>query len=166
MSQLLRCALRHRNLEASIINAQYKFMHTSQSRCSTKDYHEIKLKPFKEQSVKGVQKFRRQLCLPHHVENIKWRLQQGLPQYLNSCGPLTDNPDYSYVDETLNRPPCYGTGQRKRILEQIELAKSIIHYTKEVDKCKEKTQEKLKAQQLERQALLESKLKPKGTETL
>ncbi|KAL1462722.1 hypothetical protein WDU94_014535 [Cyamophila willieti] len=127
-------------------------------------YYEIKLKPFTP--IRGVEKWRSKYNLPHHVDNMKWRLEQGLPQDLNSCGPLTDNPDYSYVDETLVRPPPYGSGQRKRMLEQIEHAKTIVKYCKELDQGKQKYQDKLKAKKEEKQKIIDNKLKPKGTEVL
>lgn len=86
------------------------------------------MKPFIEQPVKPYEKWRRNKRYPHHVENVKFREEQGLPRFYNQCGPLTDNPDYSYVDETLKRPPTYGVGQRRRMLEQVEHAVSYLRF--------------------------------------
>lgn len=169
MSLLIRIVRNGQNspsLTSAIQAAQLKCLHTSSVSYASKDYQEIKLKPFKEQSLKAYEKWRRRHAYPHHVDNVKWRNEQDLPPYLNMCGPITDNPDYSYVDQTLQRPPTYGVGQRRRIIQQIDLAKTIVQYNAELDHGKLKYQNKLKAIEDEKQNLLKSKMSPKGTDVL
>uniref|UniRef100_A0A8D8XC03 Large ribosomal subunit protein mL52 n=1 Tax=Cacopsylla melanoneura TaxID=428564 RepID=A0A8D8XC03_9HEMI len=179
LSLFAKTFIQNGHLDASRIkHLQYKCLHTSQvvhdhptaKKVQRKyyvkndHYDEIKLKPFTQ--TKGVERWRTKYNLPHHVDSMKWKAKHGLPQDLNSCGPLTDNPDYSYVDETLVRPPPYGSGQRKRIMEQIEHAKTIVQFCKELDQGKQKYQDKLKAKEEEKDKIINSKLKPKGSEVL
>ncbi|XP_017782559.1 PREDICTED: 39S ribosomal protein L52, mitochondrial [Nicrophorus vespilloides] len=89
----------------------------------------------------------------------KWRQDRGLPLNPNAYGVLTDKADYTYLD---GRPTPYGSHQKKRILKQRELAEKIITLSKEIDFAKENHQQRLKAEQAARQAILDSKLKPKS----
>uniref|UniRef100_A0A0K8TSB8 Large ribosomal subunit protein mL52 n=1 Tax=Tabanus bromius TaxID=304241 RepID=A0A0K8TSB8_TABBR len=89
----------------------------------------------------------------------RWRHAQGLPENPNAYGPLTDMPDYTFLD---GRPTPLGAHQKRRMLQQREIAKKIVTLSKELDFAKERYQKLQKAKEEERQKLLDSKLKPKG----
>lgn len=52
--------------------------------------------------------------------------------------------------------------QRRRLIQQRELAKKIVQGIMEVDFAKQEYQRKLIATEEERQSILNSKLRPKG----
>ncbi|XP_058833748.1 large ribosomal subunit protein mL52 [Topomyia yanbarensis] len=77
----------------------------------------------------------------------------------NKSGPLTDLPDYSYIDGKI---VPLGANQKKRILQQRELATKIVTLSKEMDFALERYNRLQKKQQFEKQAIIDNKLKPKG----
>lgn len=89
----------------------------------------------------------------------KWRGERGLPLNPNANGVLTDKADFSYVD---GRPTPYGVGQKRRLLKQKDLLNKILTLSKEVDYAVERHQTKLAQEKLEKQRIIDSKLKPKG----
>ncbi|XP_055304182.1 39S ribosomal protein L52, mitochondrial [Sitodiplosis mosellana] len=91
--------------------------------------------------------------------DILWRRNRRLPKNPTSSGPLTDLPDYTYMD---GRPTPLGIRQKARLDRQRELAAKIVKNIKELDDAKQMYQQKLVATEEERKAILESKLKPKG----
>ncbi|EDW73835.1 uncharacterized protein Dwil_GK19668 [Drosophila willistoni] len=89
----------------------------------------------------------------------KWREDKSLPQNPNAFGPLTNLPDYSFLD---GRPTPLGSNQKKRLLRQQEIAAKIVELNGELEFAK-KRHESLKAKAAaDKQRILSSKLKPKG----
>lgn len=93
----------------------------------------------------------------------KWRRERGLPKNPNSCGPLTDKKDFSYLD---GRISAYGVGQGKRILKQQEIAQKIIDLTGEIDFAVERHKRLQEEQQQRKNDIIASKLKEKGDKLL
>ncbi|XP_031625435.1 39S ribosomal protein L52, mitochondrial [Contarinia nasturtii] len=91
--------------------------------------------------------------------SISWRRNRRLPKNPTSSGPLTDLPDYTYMD---GRPTPLGVRQKARLDRQRDIADKIVKGLYEVDFAKELYQNKLRATEEERKQLLDSKLKPKG----
>ncbi|XP_065204284.1 large ribosomal subunit protein mL52 [Planococcus citri] len=90
---------------------------------------------------------------------IKWRQQHGYPDNHTSRGVLTDAPDYSFLD---GKPTPYTTGQRARLLRQQEYAGRVRYLLTVAEKSKKAYQDKVAAQQKEREKIIGRKLKPKG----
>ncbi|KAH8277839.1 hypothetical protein KR018_008504 [Drosophila ironensis] len=89
----------------------------------------------------------------------KWRAGKGLPENPNSFGPLTNLPDYSFLD---GRPTPLGANQKRRILKQQEIASKIVELSGELEFAKQR-HERLKTEAAaEKQRILQDKLKPKG----
>jgi large subunit ribosomal protein L52 len=95
--------------------------------------------------------------------NQKWRQERGLPLNPNASGPLTDGPDYSFLD---GRPTPYTVGQKNRVLKHQQLVESIIKLTGEVDFAVTRHAKLQQQEQAAKQKVLDSKLKPKGIELL
>ncbi|XP_041375512.1 39S ribosomal protein L52, mitochondrial-like [Gigantopelta aegis] len=93
-----------------------------------------------------------------HLAGGRWRVERGLPENNNRYGPLTDLPDYSFVD---GRPTPIGRGQLRRKQTNLELAKRIQKLVGEVNFAKERYQKIQEDAQKERERLLKRKLKPK-----
>ncbi|XP_065368662.1 large ribosomal subunit protein mL52 [Calliphora vicina] len=89
----------------------------------------------------------------------KWREEQGLPANPNEFGPLTNLPDYTFLD---GRPTPMGSNQKKRIIKQQEIAAKIVTMSKELDSAKQRYKQLQEHQQKERQSIMQAKLKPKG----
>ncbi|XP_069691893.1 large ribosomal subunit protein mL52 isoform X2 [Periplaneta americana] len=89
----------------------------------------------------------------------KWRRERKLPSNPNTCGVLTDKPDYSYLD---GRPSELGMGMKERLDKQREYAKTIFTLSKEMDFAVERHNKLMQEEKEERQRLLDSKLKRKG----
>ncbi|XP_030556067.1 39S ribosomal protein L52, mitochondrial [Drosophila novamexicana] len=88
-----------------------------------------------------------------------WRAGKGLPENPNAFGPLTNMPDYTYLD---GRTTPLGSNQKKRLMKQQEIAAKIVELSSELDFAKQR-HERLKMQaQAEKQRILQNKLKPKG----
>ncbi|XP_030383150.1 39S ribosomal protein L52, mitochondrial [Scaptodrosophila lebanonensis] len=89
----------------------------------------------------------------------KWRASRGLPQNPNAFGPLTNLPDYTFLD---GRPTPLGSNQKKRLLKQQEIATKIVQLSGELDYAKKRHETLKAAADAERQRIIENKLKPKG----
>jgi len=88
-----------------------------------------------------------------------WRSDQRLPMNPNAEGPLTNLPDYTYMD---GRPTPLGQRQKTRALFQRELAQKIVTGSWEIDFAIKRHQ-KIKDDEVKaKQNVLDSKLKPKG----
>lgn len=77
----------------------------------------------------------------------------------NSCGPLTDLPDFTYLD---GRPTPLGMRQKKRMAKQKEIAKTILTLSKEIDFAVKRHDDMVTAEQENKEKILANKLKPKG----
>ncbi|XP_017027753.1 large ribosomal subunit protein mL52 [Drosophila kikkawai] len=89
----------------------------------------------------------------------KWRADKGLPENPNAFGPLTNMPDYTFLD---GRTTPLGSNQKRRLLKQQEIASKIVELTGELEFAKQR-HERLKAQAAaEKQRIIQNKLKPKG----
>lgn len=95
------------------------------------------------------------------VNNIvqKWRQERGLPLNPNAHGPLTDKPDYTFLD---GRPTPLGIKQNKRYIKQKEYAKKVIQLSKEIDHAVERHSQILSQKEEDKKKILANKLKPKG----
>ncbi|KAG4071652.1 hypothetical protein HA402_011806 [Bradysia odoriphaga] len=92
--------------------------------------------------------------------NTKWREDRGLPINPNAHGPLTDLPDYTFMDGS--RPTPLGSNQKKRIIKQRELTQRMVTLIKEVDDAKLSYQLAQEKKQQTKQEIIANKLKPKG----
>ncbi|EDW09174.2 39S ribosomal protein L52, mitochondrial [Drosophila mojavensis] len=88
-----------------------------------------------------------------------WRAAKGLPENPNAFGPLTNLPDYTYLD---GRPTPLGSNQHRRLLKQQEIAAKIVELSSELDFAKERHERLKKQAQAEKQRIIQNKLKPKG----
>lgn len=77
----------------------------------------------------------------------------------NKSSLLTHLPDYTYMD---GRVTPFGANQRKRIIQQREIAKQIVTLSKEMDFAVERHQRNMAEAEETKQKLLAAKLKPKG----
>uniref|UniRef100_A0A182NYV6 Large ribosomal subunit protein mL52 n=1 Tax=Anopheles dirus TaxID=7168 RepID=A0A182NYV6_9DIPT len=76
----------------------------------------------------------------------------------NKSSPLTHLPDYTFMD---GRVTPFGANQKKRILQQREIAKQIVTLSKEMDFAIERNNRINADAEHVRQKLLGEKLKPK-----
>ncbi|XP_021960147.1 39S ribosomal protein L52, mitochondrial [Folsomia candida] len=90
-----------------------------------------------------------------------WRKEQGLSVNPTASGPLTDGPDYSFID---GRPTPPGSRKIKRAEKQLQLAKKIIELSKEVDFAVEFRKQRDEEEMAQKAKTLQRKLKPKGKE--
>ncbi|XP_073844870.1 mitochondrial ribosomal protein L52 [Musca autumnalis] len=89
----------------------------------------------------------------------RWREEKGLPANPNEFGPLTNLPDYTFLD---GRPTPMGSNQKKRLLKQQAMAAKIVTLNKELDMAKQRYQKLQQQEQEQRQKIMQAKLKPKG----
>ncbi|SPP73570.1 39S ribosomal protein L52, mitochondrial isoform X1 [Drosophila guanche] len=89
----------------------------------------------------------------------KWRADKGLPENPNAFGPLTNLPDYTFLD---GRPTPLGSNQKKRLLKQQEIATKIVELSGELEFAKQRYERNKVAAATEKQRIIENKLKPKG----
>ncbi|XP_043651460.1 39S ribosomal protein L52, mitochondrial [Drosophila teissieri] len=89
----------------------------------------------------------------------KWRASKGLPENPNAFGPLTNMPDYTYLD---GRPTPLGANQKRRLLKQQEIATRIVELSGELEFAKQRHERLKEKAESEKQRLIRSKLKPKG----
>jgi len=92
-----------------------------------------------------------------------WRAAKGLPKNPNAYGPLTDGPDYSFID---GRPTPPGTGKIKRAVKHLELSEQIMTLAKEVDFAVENHKQRTEEEELRKKNILDRKLLPKGQQDL
>ncbi|KAK6185432.1 hypothetical protein SNE40_007669 [Patella caerulea] len=88
----------------------------------------------------------------------KRRLQKGEAANKTRYGPLTDLPDYTYLD---GRPTPLTLGQKKRKEDRINVAKRVVELVQEIQFAKENHKNRTLQQEKERQEKLSRKLKPK-----
>lgn len=89
----------------------------------------------------------------------RWRREQRLPRNPNSDGPLTNSPDYSYLD---GRPVPIGARRMERIEKRKLLAAKIVTMLEELDFAKKRFEaSKMEPVALPEEAVI-AQLKPKG----
>ncbi|KAL5286791.1 Mrpl52 family protein [Megaselia abdita] len=88
-----------------------------------------------------------------NVPEIKMRVNP------NRFGPLTNLPDYSFMD---GRPTPMGSNQFKRYKTQREMVEKIITINEELEFAKERHSKNLAAKAEAKQKIISDKLKPKG----
>ncbi|XP_074646560.1 large ribosomal subunit protein mL52-like [Tubulanus polymorphus] len=89
----------------------------------------------------------------------KWRESHGLPSNHNQFGPLTDLPDWSYLD---GRPTPIGGGQRKRMESNIDIGKQILNGLEDIERAEKMYEARINNNKKRRQDILNGKLKKKG----
>ncbi|KAH8372927.1 hypothetical protein KR009_008275 [Drosophila setifemur] len=89
----------------------------------------------------------------------KWRAGRGLPENPNAFGPLTNLPDYTFLD---GRTTPLGANQRRRLLKQQEIAAKIVELSGELDFAKQRHVQLKEEAAAQKQRILQNKLKPKG----
>ncbi|XP_017150606.1 39S ribosomal protein L52, mitochondrial [Drosophila miranda] len=89
----------------------------------------------------------------------KWREDKGLPENPNAFGPLTNLPDYTFLD---GRPTPLGSNQKKRLVRQQEIATKIVELSGELEFAKQRYERQRVAAATEKQRIIQNKLKPKG----
>ncbi|KAJ6642223.1 39S ribosomal protein L52, mitochondrial [Pseudolycoriella hygida] len=90
----------------------------------------------------------------------KWREDRGLDKNPNAHGPLTDLPDYTFMDG--NRLTPLGSHQKQRIIKQRELAAKMIRLIREIDDGKLMHKRLQEESQRNREDIISNKFKPKG----
>ncbi|XP_015189020.1 PREDICTED: 39S ribosomal protein L52, mitochondrial [Polistes dominula] len=88
-----------------------------------------------------------------------WRMKKGLTENPNAFGPLTNKPDYTFLD---GRPTPFGVKQKARMIKQKEFAKKIHKLVGEIDYAVERHKRLQQEKEEEQQQILANKLKPKG----
>ncbi|KAM7343543.1 mitochondrial ribosomal protein L52 [Cochliomyia hominivorax] len=111
------------------------------------------------QLIKNTTNIRNVSCTAKLSLDQKWREEQGLPANPNEFGPLTNLPDYTFLD---GRPTPMGSNQKKRLMKQQEIAAKIVAMNKELDMAKKRYKQLQEQQEIERQKIMQAKLKPKG----
>lgn len=89
----------------------------------------------------------------------RWKDENNMPQNPNSYGPLTDLPDYTFLD---GKPTPLIVGQQERMVVQQQLAEDVIRLTAEVDFA---VQHHIQQEQLRKEnikSIIDGKLKAKG----
>ncbi|XP_004520622.1 39S ribosomal protein L52, mitochondrial [Ceratitis capitata] len=98
-------------------------------------------------------------CTSMRALDQKWREDKGLPGNPNAFGPLTNLPDYSFLD---GRPTPLGANQKRRLQKQQEIAAKIVTLNGELDFAKKRYARIQAEKNSERENILNNKLKPKG----
>ncbi|KAM4049122.1 large ribosomal subunit protein mL52 [Anomaloglossus baeobatrachus] len=88
-----------------------------------------------------------------------WRIKHGFARSGSEYGPLTDLPDWSFVD---GRPAPLWKGQNRRKEENKELASHIIMLSNEIDQGMEKWTEKQESLKEQQQSKQKNRLKTKA----
>ncbi|KAK0097916.1 hypothetical protein PV326_012804 [Microctonus aethiopoides] len=91
--------------------------------------------------------------------NQRWRQKKRLSENPNAFGPLTNLPDYSFLD---GRPTPFGIRQLARIKEQREILEKVKKLTYEVDYAVERHARIQYADAQNRKSIIEGKMKAKG----
>ncbi|XP_048092058.1 39S ribosomal protein L52, mitochondrial isoform X1 [Alosa alosa] len=92
-----------------------------------------------------------------------WRLSHGLPTHGSEYGPLTDLPDWSYVDGR-PRPPMKGQARRQK--EREEFARRVVSLSSEVDMGMKQWEQKNEAEKRTEEHRKSLLLKAKGNHKL
>ncbi|KAL0271307.1 UNVERIFIED_CONTAM: hypothetical protein PYX00_008440 [Menopon gallinae] len=90
---------------------------------------------------------------------IKWRYEQDIEPNPNRYGPLTQKPDYSFVD---GRPVPIGVKAYKRMKLQEKLCERIVTLSGEIDFAIDRYNKKKEEEEMFKKHMIESKLKSKG----
>lgn len=108
-----------------------------------------------------VRGFRRLLSEEHpRAPTLKfWRKAKGLPVSPSTRGPLTDLPDFSFVD---GRPAPATHGQIRRSMQQRATMEKIVELLKEVEFAKKFHKDRLQAKEDEETFELQHSLIAKG----
>ncbi|VUZ41762.1 unnamed protein product [Hymenolepis diminuta] len=91
-----------------------------------------------------------------------FRARRNLPPS-NEWGPLTDLPDYSFLDGRV--PKTTTLGQRKRLVKQYEMTKQIVGLSSELNEANKRLVEKQNEETKRAKVLSESTLKRKGSQS-
>ncbi|XP_011187324.1 39S ribosomal protein L52, mitochondrial [Zeugodacus cucurbitae] len=108
------------------------------------------------QNLRTTRKFS---CTVIRALDQKWREQNGLPGNPNAFGPLTNLPDYTFLD---GRPTPLGSNQKRRLKKQQEIAAKIVTLSSELDFAKERYARIQAEQETAKENVLKNKLRPKG----
>lgn len=108
------------------------------------------------QNVRSTRQFS---CTMIRALDRKWRERRGLPENPNAFGPLTNLPDYSFLD---GRPTPLGSNQKRRLKKQQEIAGKIVTLSGELDFAKKRYARMQAEEAATRENVIKSKLKPKG----
>lgn len=90
---------------------------------------------------------------------FKTCFRQGMPSNPNKFGPLTNLPDYSYLD---GRPVPLGMNQKRRMEKQMEYHQKILELSGDVDFAKDRYAKNQAEKAREKKLIIDSKLKRKG----
>ncbi|XP_067651487.1 large ribosomal subunit protein mL52-like [Haliotis asinina] len=88
----------------------------------------------------------------------QWRLERGQAANNTRYGPLTDMPDYSYID---GRPTPLSKGQVRRRWKRIGIAKRIKLLVGEMNEARENYALKQKKEEKQKEEAVTRRLKPK-----
>ncbi|KAL1379570.1 hypothetical protein pipiens_014802 [Culex pipiens pipiens] len=102
---------------------------------------------------------RRNVSLPPSAWTTSGAARVRLPRNPNKSGPLTALPDYTFMDGSVTP---LGSNQKKRLLQQRDLAAKIVTMSSEMDFALDRYNRIQDEEARQRQALIDSKLKPKG----
>ncbi|GAB6032601.1 hypothetical protein CHUAL_011489 [Chamberlinius hualienensis] len=86
----------------------------------------------------------------------RWREMNNMCRPGREDGPTVDGLDWTYVD---GREPILNVGRIKRAQEQIQICKTIMRLTKEVDTIVADYENGVEEAKLEKQRKLDSRLK-------
>ncbi|XP_059489572.1 large ribosomal subunit protein mL52 [Neocloeon triangulifer] len=92
--------------------------------------------------------------------DIKFRIRNRLPVNANASGPLTDGPDFSYLNSS--KPVPLNKGQTRRLLKQQQLAESVLRLNSEIQWSFDEEKRLQLEEEQRKQRILDSKLKAKG----
>ncbi|XP_039955535.1 39S ribosomal protein L52, mitochondrial [Bactrocera neohumeralis] len=98
-------------------------------------------------------------CTAIRALDQKWREQKGLPGNPNAFGPLTNLPDYSFLD---GRATPLGSNQKRRLKKQQEIAAKIVTLSGELDFAKKRYARIQTEEAAAKENVIKNKLKPKG----
>ncbi|XP_066942750.1 large ribosomal subunit protein mL52 [Macrobrachium rosenbergii] len=93
----------------------------------------------------------------------KYKFQKSFKTSLGAHGPLVDGPDYTFLD---GRETPLGSSKRKRANEQLEVSSKILQLLNETNFAVESHKRRQEEAKQRRQAVLDSKLKPKNSKKL
>ncbi|XP_055629724.1 39S ribosomal protein L52, mitochondrial [Toxorhynchites rutilus septentrionalis] len=91
--------------------------------------------------------------------NSNWRERKHVSRNPNKSGPLTDLPDYTFLDGKIT---SLGSNQKKRVVQQRNLVATIVTLSKEMDSALERYERLQQEKEHNMRARAGSKLKPKG----
>lgn len=95
-------------------------------------------------------------CFVYILCNV---FRQGLTTNPNKFGPLTNLPDYSFLD---GRAVPLGMNQKRRMEKQLEYHQRIVELSAEVDFARDRYAKMQADQAEEKKSIIDGKLKRKG----